>query len=174
MSRRWLYISLGLLTLTIAAVGMMVYSVYTTPLQLDHPDDAEIQILIDHIMDQETHSLTHESWTPSMDALVRIGPKAVPELIETVDKATEIFIARELAGRSAPSDFSIRTEPFVIQTRFVMVLGRIGDARALPILLYIQAHEDLCPLRCEVDNAIRNIRLRNGDETGSQKGRSSD
>lgn len=174
MSRRWLYISLGLLTLTIGAVGMTAYSAYTTDLQPLHPDDPELRILIDRIMSQETWSLTHESWTPAMDALVQLGPKAVPELIETVDKAAEIYIARELGLGSPPSDFSIRSQPFIIQTRFVMVLGRIGDARALPILLYIQAHHDLCPLRCAVDDAIRNIEMRNGDETGSQKVRLSD
>ena len=83
-------------------------------------------------------------------------------MIETQEslRGSSVFCDDKTEGSAGlpPSDFSIRVEPLLIQTRAVMVLGRIGDKRALPILLDIQARQDLCPLRCEVDDAIKRIK----------------
>ena len=161
MRNRVSYFLLGLVIFIASVISAGFYFASREPLPLliySEETDKRIRTLIDSMLAQDTYSLTHESWGPSMQALADIGPQAVPRLIETVDRAREIYISRNLAAGLPPSDFSIRVEPFIVQTRAVMVLGRIGDKRALPILLDIQAHHDLCPLRCEVDNAINGIK----------------
>ena len=165
MRRRVSYFLLGLVIFIAAMISAGLYSASREPLQqlnYNEETDTRIRSLIDRLMAQETYSLTHEDWGPSMQALADIGPQAVPRLIETVDRARETYISRNLAAGLPPSDFSIRVEPLIVQTRAVMVLGRIGDKRALPILLDIQAHHDLCPLRCEVDDAIKSIKENQG------------
>ena len=159
------YVLLGLVMFIAAVIGAGLYFASREPLQqlkYNGETDTRIRSLIDRLMAQETYNLTHEDWGPSMQALADMGPQAVPRLIETVDRARETYISRNLAAGLPPSDFSIRVEPLIIQTRAVMVLGRIGDKRALPILLDIQAHHDLCPLRCEVDDAIKSIKENQG------------
>jgi HEAT repeat protein len=161
MRNRRVYLLLGIIILAVAAVTMSLYSACTVAQpQMNYEDETglRVQALIDRMIAEETLSLTHEAWSPSMQALAEIGPAAVPKLICTVDRAREIFISRELASGWQPSDFAIRVMPSIIQTRAVMVLGKIADIRALPKLYNLQTQEYLCPLRCEVNEAIKSIK----------------
>lgn len=147
--------------LVFAVIAIIHYFAFRAPVQqlnYNEETDTRIRSLIDCMMSQETYSLTHEHWGPCMQDLADIGSQAVPSLIETVHRAREIYISRALASGLPPSDFSIRVQPLIVQTRAVMVLGRIGDKRALPSLLDRQANHEQCPLRCEVDKAIRALK----------------
>lgn len=97
-----------------------------------------------------------------MDALVAMGARTVPKLIETIRKAREIVASSHC--EDPPSEFCINTQAKILQTRVVMVLGRIGVIDALPVLLELRSQSELCPLRCEIDTAIKNIE--NAKRTG--------
>ena len=166
MSHKWVYISLGVAILLAATLVTRFYFSYNAPYpQPIYADDtdARVDFLINRMMEQETSNLFHEYWGPAMYELVKIGPRAVPKLIETISRAREIFISKELASGWQPSDFAISVYPVIIQTRAVMVLGKIADERALPILRFLRTQDDLCPLRCEVDEAIKSIERKRGN-----------
>ena len=113
------------------------------------------ELLIERMAAAETYSLTHESWSPAMEALAAIGARTVPKLIETIRRAREIATSSRCGD--PPLEFCINTQAKTLQTRVVMVLGRIGVRDALPVLLELRSQSDLCPLRCEIDTAINNI-----------------
>ena len=93
-----------------------------------------------------------------MESLAAIGPSAVPALIETIENARDIAATSKCGN--PPSEFCINAEGKIIQTRSVMVLGRIGASAALPVLFRLQSENKLYPLRGEVDRAIRDIQAR--------------
>ena len=86
-----------------------------------HAEEA-IPLLI-KIMEERTAFNALEKMCPEMYALVEIGPAAVPKLIESIENAQ---------ARARRLDNSMPSLP--IQRRAAIVLGRIGDRRALPIL----------------------------------------
>jgi hypothetical protein len=154
---RWPYLVVSILAFIL---GLFIAELhYSHRFLVPEPDNTEMRIdaEIKRVLAQDTGSLTHENWSLAMENLVEVGKSAVPKLLETIEKA------RELAStHGASSDFFIRTETGIIQTRMVMILGQIGDARALPVLYKLRAEDELCPLRCEVDYAISNIGKRQG------------
>ena len=91
-------------------------------------------------------SASKESWTAAMEALARIGTPAVPKLIGVIGDET----------RSSRSDEPELTD---IQTRAAMVLGRIGDARALPVLKALRSDNSV--MSFYVKEAIKNIEKSN-------------
>jgi hypothetical protein len=155
--RRWPFVVVGILAFIL---GMFAGRLYNSPkAPLPETDDTELRIdaEINHVLAQETGSLTHENWSLAMENLVEVGKRAVPKLLATIEKARDL--ASSYVGSS---DYFIKTQTRIIQTRAVMILGQIGDARALPALYKLRAEDELCPLRCEVDYAIKNIERRQG------------
>jgi hypothetical protein len=128
---------------------------------LRHSEEAT-DLLIELMAAAETHSLTHESWSPAMEALASMGARTVPKLVETIEKARQMAASSKCGD--PPSEFCINAQAKIIQTRVVMVLGRICVKDALPVLLELRSQNELCPLRCEIDKAIRNIE--NAKRTG--------
>jgi hypothetical protein len=124
-------------------------------LMLNGDSATRVPGLIREMIDAETSSLTHEHWSPAMESLARIGPSAAPALIETIETARDLAISK--CG-CPPSEFCIIAEGRIIQTRSVMVLGRIGAPEALPVLFRLQSENELHPLRGEVDQAITDIK----------------
>ena len=56
---------------------------------LRHSEEAT-ELLIARMSAAETHSLTHESWSPAMEPLAAMGAQTVPKLIDTVRTARQI------------------------------------------------------------------------------------
>ena len=132
-----------------------------TRVLLSHSEEAT-DLLIERMVATETISLTHESWSTAMDALAAMGARTVPKLIETIRNARQIAASSNCGD--PPSELCLSTQAKILQTRAVMVLGRIGVIDALPVLLELRSQGELCPLRCEIDAAIKNIE--NAKRTG--------
>jgi hypothetical protein len=155
--RRWPYVVVGILAFVLGLFVAKLYNAPNSPLPETNDTELRIEADINRVLTQETGSLTHENWSAAMEDLVEAGTRAVPKLLETIERARDL--ARSYRGAS---DFFIKTQTRIIQTRAVMILGQIGDARALPVLNKLRAEDELCPLRCEVDYAITNIEKRQG------------
>ena len=100
-----------------------------------------------------------DSWensNPAMEALQKIGSAAVPDIIEAVDSAKARAAIPK--GEGYPSDFFISTEAGKNQARASMVLGEIGDARALPVLERLENSTDSEWLLPYLRSAIAKIR----------------
>lgn len=89
------------------------------------------------MMRTENRVSAWETFNPAMEALVRIGPPSVPELIKAIDAAESLANT----GLGEESNFSyeakqriIRRDAAEIRVRSAMVLGEIGDGSALPTL----------------------------------------
>lgn len=153
-------VAIGFVSLVLGVAAIKIYHDYESQsLRLDEAG-AKISSLINRMVLEETDSLTHERWHGSMEALAGLGSTAVPRLIETIEEARNIAASHNSANGSPSSDLFIDAQASVIRTRAVMVLGRIGDARALPILFSLRLKQELCPLRCEIDEAIKQITAR--------------
>jgi HEAT repeat protein len=105
-------------------------------------------------------------WNDAMKALVRMGGVAVPSLIETLERAESIANSVEYNNVPLP-DGAVRTiqdqaeeNKRRIQTRAVLVLGEIGDERALPALeRMLEKGSDRLEIREDyVRDAIEKIR----------------
>jgi HEAT repeat protein len=101
-------------------------------------------------------ALLTRDWTPSMEALARIGSPAVAPLIKVIETARDEVVLREGDEASTLSEEAIISYSGNIQAKAVMVLGRIGDARALPTLTSLKCagHGRLCQA---IDGSIKNI-----------------
>lgn len=102
-----------------------------------HAEEA-IPVLIE-AMEAEMGIGQWERMSPAMYALIEIGEPAVPKLLEAMETARDRVIAMCAADKDPPSDFFIRTETVKNQARAAMVLERIGDERALPVLERIKS-----------------------------------
>jgi hypothetical protein len=158
--RKWSYVIFGILAFILGLFAGKFSDSHQSP--LPKTDDTELRIdnELSRILAQDTGSLTHEDWSLAMENLVEIGKRAVPKLLETIENARDF--SSSYVGDTSSSDFIVKAQTRTIQTRAVMILGQLGDARALPVLYKLRAEAELCPLRCEVDYAIRNIEKRQG------------
>src|SRR5215467_3653000 len=125
----------------------------------DPKSDEVIGRLIDYMVQPESESSTKEYWDGAMEALARIGNPAVPKLIQTIQEAPKKTSSIQFADGAKLSDFSVQAEINKIQTRAAMVLGRIGDARALPVLKGLPSDNSL--MSFYVKEAIKNIEKSN-------------
>jgi hypothetical protein len=115
-----------------------------------------IPLLIEQMLLVPKLNWLREYWNPAMEALAEIGPAAVPKLIETIEKAREEVSSGRFSSPISDEQRQYIIESFIItrQTRAVMVLGRIGDARALP---FLSGLPEVYPMRYYVKEAIKNI-----------------
>ena len=113
-----------------------------------------IPLFIDRLLRDENGNASKVYWTPAMTALAEIGSAAVPGLIEASETARE-RAASVKAAPSLRSEEGIKWDTELIQTRAAMVLGKIGDARALPTLTNLKCEDIL--MRYYVDEAIKSI-----------------
>ena len=96
-----------------------------------------------------------------MDAILKIGPPAIPWLVKTIETADQTAKSIEITGQR----LSLRQRQqmresvrHLIQERTVVLLGKMRDARVLPFLeeLMVKTSDDfLVPYVLE---AIQNIK----------------
>jgi len=114
-----------------------------------------------------------EMFSPEMRALVQIGPPAVPYLISSIENAEVTARAREFADDPIFTDEvkqRIRkTFVFQIQSRASIVLGEIGDARALPILRKLRRTRNDEFLLPYVERAIEKIQSKIRRKAGRRR-----
>lgn len=96
-----------------------------------------VPILIRDLESQEISDMI-PGMTPVMHALADIGPEAVPQLIESLERA-EATAASSPAALSTESDTEakariLKMEATRIQVNIVLILEKMGDKRALPSL----------------------------------------
>jgi hypothetical protein len=96
----------------------------------------------------------------AMATLARIGRPAVPKLIEATQNAPNTAAAIRFANVAKWPERYIRKETIKLQARAAMVLGKIGDARALPVLRSLLAVDD--PMRVYFKEAIADFEEHNG------------
>lgn len=116
-------------------------------------------ILIESMEDWPS-SESWENMNPAMSALVEIGSAAVPKIIEALETARRRAAATPFADRQ-PSDFFVKAETAKYQARSAMVLGDIGDARALSVLESLETSTDSQWLLPYFRRAILKIRENN-------------
>lgn len=89
------------------------------------------------IMEHEQIYFKLASMSGEMQALVKIGPPAVPHLIEAIETAEERAASIQFGG-SQPTEEEkgryIMSEAAKIRAKVARVLGEIGDVRAVPVL----------------------------------------
>ena len=125
-----------------------------------------IPVLIE-AMESEDRVSSWEVRSPQMHALVEIGYPAVPNLIEAIETA-ESRIANQTDSESSLSEEAktrvAKIAVSQIQARASIVLGDIGDARALPVLETLLSATDDRFLSPYVTEAIVKIRKKSGQD----------
>lgn len=161
--RKALFAILGLITVAVCIVAIKFYDIIQTPVPalLEKPES--IDSLIDTLLYEAERSGHRIMWTYSMDALVRIGQPAVPKLIEAIETAHDRAAAMNYSSVQR-SEEGINHDARILQTRAAMVLGKIGDARAVPVLMKLRGIHCLFFCR-DVDEAIKRIQEK-GKEPG--------
>src|SRR5262249_1808251 len=96
----------------------------------------------------------------AMATLARIGGPAVPKVIEAIQNAPKTAAAIPFANEAKWPERFIRKETIKLQARAAMVLGEIGDGRALPVLKSLLAVDD--PMRVDFKEAMGDIEEHNG------------
>lgn len=119
---------------------------------------AEAVPLLVRIMWKEQSLGATEQMNAAMEALRMIGEKAVPELIAAVETADAMVSAE----RREEGESSRRIDVFRLKVRGTIVLGRIGDQRALPTLESLLKQTDDKFLLPYVEDAIAEIKRRSG------------
>ena len=122
---------------------------------------AEAVPLLVIIMEEEEIDNLFQGMSPVMRALAQIGDAAVPRLIESIDTAAVLLASRrtqEALGNLVRGKGAI--ELGRIQLRATLVLGEIGDPRAVPALQRLQATTDNSFIAREASDAIDSIKNR--------------
>lgn len=105
----------------------------------------DIPTLINNLMSEGNMNVLKVYWTQSMDKLAEIGEPIVPYLIEAIETAHDR--AEAVADRAKAVTYADISEGFInynaemLQTRAAMILGKIGDVRAVPVLTSLQCLE---------------------------------
>ena len=104
-------------------------------------------------------------WSLPMRSLVQIGTPAVPSLIELIERSPDTMI-REARADEDPAEADTAQKLVAlrvagIQKTAAMVLGEIGDARALPILEDLSTRTPFAYM--DVQTEIRKIRGKIGE-----------
>jgi len=100
-------------------------------------DKAAVPVLIE-LTEGELHTSQNEYLHPPMRALVEIGERAIPELVEAVEVVRGTAAAAQSTCCSSLNDAerlpNVESQEEIMIARLAIVLGDIGDERALPIL----------------------------------------
>jgi hypothetical protein len=159
MLRKTIYLTAGLLILALSIGAFKIYDILTTTsIELDDTRE-RIPILIEHLLRDDNDSGTKIYWTSEMEEMTRIGPPAVPSLIEAIETAAIRAASIEYPEGFQRSEKGIKWDTEILQIRCAMVLGRIGDSRALPVLEQLKGKYGP-PLRHYIDAAIEGILIR--------------
>lgn len=119
-------------------------------------EEKAVPVLIE-AMDKWPGGDSWENVNGAMKALIAIGSPAVPKLLEGIRTAEQRASAIPF-GDGHPSDYFIRTETFKYQARASMVLGQIGDARAISTLEQLEKSTDSQWLASYVSEALSKIK----------------
>jgi hypothetical protein len=154
-------IVLAITSFILGVIAMKVYCIENQ--QIPKLENLQVRILIltEKMLIGESGSATHERWNEGMKELAEIGKPAVPKLIEVIETAKGRASAKIYSEEIPPSEFGINVETYTIQTRAVMVLGKIRDAKALPLLLKLQDSNPQFQLKDEIIEAVKNIEKSN-------------
>lgn len=125
-----------------------------------HAQEA-IPILIEAMEQEESVSGNWERMNPPMEALVKIGSASVPKAIEALETAEPRESAVRYADGTTPSTFRRKTNIATDQARAALVLGEIGDVRALPSLESFLRTTDNQWLMSYFEEAIKKIKKKN-------------
>ena len=96
----------------------------------------------------------------AMQTLIEIGSPALPALLQAIDSAEELAMNDYKDGLTSGTEKmrqAIHDAIFKIQARSAIVLGRIGDARAIPKLQDIEESTNDGELRYFCRDAIKRI-----------------
>ena len=154
--RYFLALLLIITTFVLGTITGYFYKVAKTPVPKTENLRSRILVLIEEMIEASSSNLLREYWNDSMEELVEIGEPSVPKLIEVLETAEGRSRASYVLGDIKPSEEGIRMETEIIQTRAAMVLGKIGDARALPFLEKLK-DKKYFPLYGAVIEAIEKI-----------------
>lgn len=113
-----------------------------------HAEEA-VPLLIKAMEERQPYKLS-EYCDLDMRALVEIGPAAVPRLIESMEEAETTAEQNEHEG--------LQVTALMIKLRAGMVLGDIGDVRALPILEKLEKETKIV----DFWYAIQEVKKKNG------------
>jgi hypothetical protein len=152
------FILFGLLTIAVLLFALKFFALIYTPLpkvEQQRYKKTDVAQLIDNLMWEDNGSRAKIYWTDLMERLVKMGEPVVPDLIKAVETAHEKAAAGTHAG-DRPSAWRINYDTEMLQTRAAMVLGKIGDARALSVLKSLKPANNIL-MRSYVDEAIESI-----------------
>lgn len=143
---------------------------------------AAVPILI-KLMHRQVEAAWPRGLSTVMRALARMRPAAVPALIEEIENAPKYACSQVLlaegAQRHTPEPDAEHDEPIglarevaIIRIRAALVLGEIGDERALPVLeRLLNTTTEPQPMEIEMDwfkHAIRRIKENRGNGRSSK------
>jgi len=153
-----LFIGFGLITVIVVLLALKFFAIVYTPLpkvERIRYKKTDLAQRIDKLMWEENGSGAKIYWTASMEQLVKSGEPVVSDLIAAIETAHNKAASRTYPGRQ-PSEWRIHHDTEMLQTRAAMVLGKIGDTRALPVLLDLDCKDNF--LMCHyVKEAIESI-----------------
>jgi hypothetical protein len=151
------FILFGLIAVAVILVALKVFAtLFTFMPRAEKKVDRKTEIarLLDDLMLEENGNAARMYWTTSMGKLAKMGEPIVPDLIEAIETAGQRAESVEYEGRT---EWGINHDREMLQVRVVMVLGRIGDVRALPVLTNLDCKGSF--MMCfSVDEALKNIR----------------
>ena len=88
-------IALAVVVVIASICGALCWYLLNQPdLMLKTDTDTSVPALIRDMIAADTRSLTHEYWSPAMVSLAAIGPRVVPELIETIENARDLAVSK--------------------------------------------------------------------------------
>jgi HEAT repeat protein len=121
--------------------------------------------LLLRIMERQDIFTGFSTLSAEMRVMVEIGPPAVPNLIEAMEKAKERAASIGFGGPQPTEEEKeriITSEAAKFRARVAMVLGEIGDERALPVLeKFLERSDELGLRRLDIqfiEKAIRQIK----------------
>jgi hypothetical protein len=154
--RKALCIFSGIVMLLACMIAIKVYTIIQTPVPEITENVASVDSLVDTLLyEAEQNPGIVVTWTYSMKALVKIGEPAVTKLIDAIETAHDKAVAMH-HGNLQPTEGPIDHDARILQTRAAMVLGKIRDSRAVPVLMKLKGIHCLYFCR-DVDEAIKSI-----------------
>jgi hypothetical protein len=137
------FILFGLLTVAILLFALKFFAFLFDSMpkvEQQRYKKTDVAQLIDNLMWEDNGSLAKIYWIDSMDRLVKMGEAVVPDLINAIETAHDKATTGTYQSEQ-PSEWAINHDTEMLQIRAAMVLGRIGDVRAIPVLTNFQCRD---------------------------------